>query len=130
MANLSKSKKIAVSDIISPVSAPLNVPDELTLEELKHNRAMHKLHRASFVQDIEERKNYAKKLFRLISWWLLGMFVMVVSYGWTDSYFKPSEKVMLALIGSTTVNVLGLFAIVAKYFFPSIPPAVKKKKSK
>ena len=112
-------KSLNLTDISGPTNIPSDSPDNYTSEEILHNTELHRLHRQSLAQDIRERKHYAKRLFKLVSWWLVGMFMMTIAYGWVDSYFKPSENVMLALIGSTTVNVLGLFIIVAKYLFPS-----------
>lgn len=36
---------------------------------------------------------------------------------WCGS-FKLSDSVLIALIGGTTVNVIGLFLVVANYLFP------------
>lgn len=38
--------------------------------------------------------------------------------GLNFDYFKLNSDVMLALIGGTTVNVLGVFTIVANFLFP------------
>ena len=89
-------------------------------------------------QDRQERQKYAKYLFKLICAWLLGIFsiIMFSGFGATTARFdmsdmpvvkrlefKPSFKlsdaVLLALIGGTTINVLGLFVIVANYLFNS-----------
>lgn len=89
-------------------------------------------------QDREERQKYARYLFKLICAWLLGIYsiIMLSGVGATTARFdmsdlpvvkrlefKPSFKlsdaVLLALIGGTTINVLGLFVIVANYLFNS-----------
>jgi len=89
-------------------------------------------------QDRQERQKYAKYLFKLICAWLLGIYsiIMLAGFGATVARFdmsdvpvvkrlefKPSFKlsdaVLLALIGGTTINVLGLFVIVANYLFNS-----------
>lgn len=90
-------------------------------------------------QDRKERKRYAGKIFVLICAWLgivLGIVVMagfkgnlpirvnpwprsmIDPYRWEWTPFELPETVLLALIGGTTVTVLGLFAIVANYLFP------------
>ncbi len=89
-------------------------------------------------QDRQERQKYAKYLFKLICVWLLGIYsiIMFSGFGATTMRFdmsdlpvakrlefKPSfqlsDAVLLALIGGTTINVLGLFVIVANYLFNS-----------
>lgn len=89
-------------------------------------------------QDRQERQKYAKYLFKLICAWLLGIYsiIMLAGFGATTARFdmsdlpvvkrlelKPSfqlsDAVLLALIGGTTINVLGLFVIVANYLFNS-----------
>jgi hypothetical protein len=82
-------------------------------------------------QDIQERKHYARKLFWLTASWLIAVFSIVTLTAvkidnpcWWSEYLptlreiKLSEAVLLALIGTTTANVLGLFVIVARYLFP------------
>ena len=82
-------------------------------------------------QNIGERKHYAKKLFWLTAAWLIAVFAVVVATSvsitnpcwwpeWlpTIEFCKLSDAVLLALIGTTTANVLGLFVIVARYLFP------------
>ena len=82
-------------------------------------------------QNIKERKSYAKKLFFLTATWLFAVLAVVVATSvsvanpcwwpeWmpTIKFCKLSDAVLLALIGTTTANVLGLFVIVARYLFP------------
>jgi hypothetical protein len=89
-------------------------------------------------QDRLERQKYAKYLFNLICFWLLGIFTIIIFSGLNASTirlnyqdlpvvrrvegvpkFELSDGVLLALIGGTTINVLGLFVIVANYLFNS-----------
>jgi hypothetical protein len=59
----------------------------------------------------------------LVFIWLLGIVAFLLLDGFSPillgHQFKLSDPVILALIGGTTVSVLGLFTIVATYFFPS-----------
>lgn len=71
-------------------------------------------------QDRIERKIYAKKIYNLMCAWMIGLAFIIFLNGWSyDNRFRLSEKVLLALIGSVTIEVIGLFVIVAKYLFPS-----------
>jgi len=64
-----------------------------------------------------ERKKYANRIFKLIVWWLLFVGGVTVFQGIRPFGFELSTPVMLALIGGTTTNVLGIFYFVAKYLF-------------
>ena len=73
-------------------------------------------------QDIGERKVYAKRIFVLVCFWVAGMFVLLLLQGlggWWWLRFSLSQPILLAAVGSTTVNVLGIFYIVAHYLFPN-----------
>ena len=70
-------------------------------------------------QDREERKGYAKKLYWLIAVWLASVLLLLIAHGLTSIAFFLSDSVILAIVGGTTLNVLGLFAIVTKYLFPA-----------
>lgn len=94
-------------------------------------------------QDRVERQKYARYLFQLICIWLLGIYSIILLHGFNGSIlsvrtddipvirrvrvvprFELSDAVLLALIGGTTINVLGLFVIVANYLFT--PPKEPK----
>ena len=94
-------------------------PDKKTREEdrdLENQKKKIALH--SLDQDIEERKKYAKLFFRLSCLWMGTITVLVLLYGWRVYGFWLPDKIVLALIGSTTLNVLGILYVVAHYLFP------------
>jgi hypothetical protein len=131
----------SVSDKISSISAAaiLSIGDdpdsqtklestEIGKEELPHIeiKALANIQEAfarerirSLSQDIDERKIYAHRIFCLICCWLMGCFLLLIVEGlahWTQ--FSLPEGVLMAIIGSTTVDVLGIFYIVTHYLFP------------
>ncbi len=67
----------------------------------------------------DTRKEYAAKLFWLIVGWLSVVVMFVLLSGFHFYGFALSEKVLIAFITSTTVSVLGLFIVAAKWLFPS-----------
>jgi|SRR5882724_1509803 len=87
-------------------------------------------------QDIKAREKYARHIFRLILGWLIAMFLLLLLQGFlsdrqivlffglghsqwhTNIHFRLSDAVLLATIGGTTANVLGLFIFVVQYLFP------------
>lgn len=90
---------------------------ELNLK-LDRNRIDHDREKAyveGLRQDINARKDYADKIFKLVIFWLVGVFLILIFNMWAS---KLSDAVVMALIGGTTVNVLGLFLVVANYLFP------------
>jgi|SRR5579859_5764362 len=101
-----------------------NVPDPQTRQEeddleKEHARAILR----GVKQDIEERKKYARRFFILACFWLAAITVLLVLQGFGSFWFglmpfKLADTVLLAVIGSTTVNVLGILYVVANYLFP------------
>lgn len=91
-----------------------------------------------YEQDIKARKEYADKLYGLIKYWLIGIGFLIVFQGFTVDFvffstpsdslnfkdyfpisFSLSDKVLIAILTGTTINVLGLFLVVARYFYKS-----------
>lgn len=88
------------------------------LSELEEE--FYKAHTEGLRQDIQERKLYATRIYVLTVAWLVGLGVIVALHGWrSHSGFDISERIILALITSATIEVIGLFVIVAKYLFPA-----------
>lgn len=108
--------------VIGPPTTPQSSkPDAKALEEENaYAQAEQELKLEGIRQDLRERKDYAKRIFFLICCWLGGMFVLLVLQGilgpW--KFFELSDAVIMAAIGGTTVNVLGIFIIVVNYLFP------------
>ena len=64
------------------------------------------------------RKEYTSKLFWLIVVWLSVVVLFVFLSATLKPRFSLSDSVLIAFITSTTVSVLGLFVLVAKWLFP------------
>lgn len=69
------------------------------------------------LQNIEERKKYASYIFYMVCFWLLAIMTIVILVG--AKVLVISDAVLIALITSTTLNVVAFFVIVTKYLFPS-----------
>lgn len=71
----------------------------------------------------ELRKEYTNRLYRLICIWLIFcgfLLVMCAIWGWgPGACFYLSDKVLITVVTTTTLNVLALFGIVAKWMFPT-----------
>jgi len=105
------------------------VADSKTIEEEKDLEAQEwRAHIDGIKQDADERKLYAKRLFWLMAAWLAGIFLLLLAQGflYPRNWFDLSENVLLAAIGTTTVNIIGMFVIVARYLFPKRDGVVSK----
>lgn len=86
----------------------------------------HELEAKRFMLDM--RKKYAKALFCLCVAWLIFIGWIVWYSGRGGNYchpFKLSDAVLIALITTTTLNVLGLFLGVTFWLFPRIESSGK-----
>jgi len=66
------------------------------------------------IQDIGQRKEFGNKIYWLVVFWILGILVLLASQGFGVFEFNLSDKVLITLIGGTTLNVLGIFVIIIK----------------
>ena len=69
----------------------------------------------------DQRKVYAKYVFILVCAWIVAIYLLLllqVLGTWLTPAYRPlSEAVLIALISSTTVNLIGTLIIVLKYIF-------------
>jgi len=72
------------------------------------------------------RKKYANRLFWLVVGWLIAVLVFIALAGFKIKGFTLSDKVIIAFITSTTINVIGLFLVPARWLFPSKPKDAPK----
>lgn len=66
--------------------------------------------------DLKLRKLYAALLFGLLLLWLAGVYTLLVLVALQKLVL--SDAVLIAALGTTTANVIGLFIVVARYIFP------------
>jgi hypothetical protein len=115
--------KLALDSInTSVVDRSPTVPDSRTLLE-KETLEAHYLREKirSLSQDIDERKKYAHRIFCLICGWLGITFAVLIADGIQSAkWFSLPQPVLLALIGGTSADVLGIFYIVTHYLFPNL----------
>lgn len=68
-------------------------------------------------QDRKERKVYANLCFTLITIWLTMVLLIFVAIGKKSLVY--SDNVIVTLLTTTTIEVIGIFLIIARYLFPS-----------
>ncbi len=77
-------------------------------QELKESQDTHEL-----------RLGYAGRIFWLVCAWLFCVVIAVFMSGYSSNEFNLSDKVLITFITSTTITVVGLFVVVAKWMFPN-----------
>lgn len=82
--------------------------NELLIEELAGKK-----------QDRDQRKEFANKILDFMCWYLGAVFFIIMLNGVTINNFKVSDDIILALLGTTAIEVIGTFAFVARYLFGS-----------
>lgn len=142
LQNLLQSISEATNQPSQPASEEKEFVEEnferaIKTEDLKLRKEVYELAK----QNRTERKKYAWHIFIVTCIWATLIFMIVIANGLKSingkQYFtfEISDKVMITLITSTTLNFFGFFLLVVKYLFHvshlDIPKssAIKKKKS-
>ncbi len=124
------SPRLSIAAVSTPATAVDIKPDPATLlgiqqlsdASLKVQIDKLQAELDSFKQDVDQRKRYTPRLYALACIWLGAVLAILLLQGFasgTTHFFLLSNEVLLALMGATTINVLGLFYVVAKYLFPN-----------
>lgn len=118
--------KINITDIQSDISEVSDAPavvneeenyldktvsEQIELEKLKTLKEYNK----TLAQNNNERKKYGGWIFLLTCVWAFLIFVIMFLQGFKIMFL--SEKVLITLITSTTINFFGFFLLVVKYLF-------------
>jgi hypothetical protein len=96
-------------------------------DKLKAENELIELKRQILDQNRDERKRYAKNIFCLTTGWTIAIFTLLFLIGL--GYIKNvSDKVLITLITSTTINFFGFFFLVIKYLFNAGVDEIKSDK--
>jgi hypothetical protein len=93
-------------------------PDQTTKNEIRDWEQEEK--RAKVVgalQNIEERKTFARWIYYLVVGWLSLMGYILLAQGFNFKYFNLADAVLIAVVTTTTGGVVGLLLVVVKYLF-------------
>lgn len=71
-------------------------------------------------QSLEERKRYAERIARIVTWWLIGIALLVLSQGLLGphGWFGLADSVLIAVATTTTASVTALLIVVLRHLFP------------
>lgn len=106
------------SIVIPPVAVPATGAVYFNLEIEKLQIEKLKITNATLAQDAQHRDRWGKKLFPLCAGWLVSVVVILMLEGFHVRGFHLENSVLIAFIGTTTADVLGLGYIVVNYLFP------------
>ncbi|HAG52556.1 MAG TPA: hypothetical protein DCL21_02095, partial [Alphaproteobacteria bacterium] len=67
-------------------------------------------------QNLEQRKNYAHKIFSLLCVWS-SIVILALAFKGFYTGFNLSDNVLLVLMSTVFMELIGLFVLVAKYLF-------------
>jgi hypothetical protein len=116
-------------DDVSP-SVPTMEPDpSVDLDDYRqeHEIATLRQQLREAIETHDNRITYIGRVFGLVIAWLACVVLCVALSGFTAWGFKLSDQVLIAFITSTTINVVGLFVVVAKWLYPSSGAGAAKK---
>ena len=86
--------------------------DSITIENKIKAEELHRR-----IQDREQRKTYATYVFYFLVGYMLFVFSILFFCGLNARGFDLSDSVLIAIVTTTTANVIGIFAFVMMYLF-------------
>jgi hypothetical protein len=118
-------KVIDPSRIINRVEVRSTTAEEIQSQELVRDEAKYledreKIERIADMSAARlQREQYAKQTFRVVVVWTSLVYALLLIQALAPvKYFHPfSDKVLIALLTTTTANFIGMFVIVLKYIF-------------
>lgn len=72
---------------------------------------------ADNIQDRDQRKDFANKIFTVTARYLI--FVCFIVFLTGLKCLEYNDAVLITFLSTTTINIIGLFVIVARYLFPA-----------
>jgi len=69
-------------------------------------------------QEIELRKDFAYKVYEFLNVWVTVIIIFLFLYG-IGVFSKVSKEVVITLLATTSINVIGVFAIIVRNLFPN-----------
>lgn len=118
--NIGIESKINLSGKIYADAEIEKLKEEVAQWQLK--TALVKEELESKKQDREDRKKFSNRIYRLTIWYLIVVAVILSLSSIKWDFFQVSDNVTIALLTTTTANVIGLLIIVVTYLFPKRTP--------
>lgn len=110
-----EAKEEKEADFSSDEVSYLQAKEELRKAKIQNDILEESLNKLK--QDRGQRKDYASIIFDFMCWYLGAVFFIIMLNGMTMVNFYVSDDIILALLGTTAIEVIGTFAFVARYLF-------------
>jgi len=109
------------NEIFTDTAQTIVLQGEVTPDAIENSR--HLLEQQRMLEDTKARRRLERWATRVISWYLIIVLLLVVANGMLAA-FSPntafiSSGIMIAILTTTTINIIGLGLIVLKGHFPS-----------
>jgi len=109
------AQEFDVTEIAQEEQTELDQKKEEGLRKLKINNDLLQAQVNKLNDDNRARKTHSLLIFRMVFSWIL--FVMVILFGVGIGKLTLSDKVLITLLSTTSINIIGLLVIVANYLF-------------
>src|SRR5438477_9102855 len=116
-----KQTHLTIESIVPVPAAPATIDAGAVFYDLETQKLQVeklKIANDALRQDVGHRDKWAKRLFPVCAGWLLAVVLVLVLQGFHIGHFNLDNSVLIAFIGTTTADVLGLGYIVVNYLFP------------
>ena len=104
------------------------------VDRIKNEIESQRLKNKTIEQKLEIRKGFTNKIYFLVVAWLIVVTFFIFASGCSApfnlcalfgtinntldfSFFKLSDAVLLALLGTVTIDIIGLLVVIVKYFY-------------
>lgn len=105
-----------IENLTNSIDTSPTIPDADTLiaTQLIYKYRFDEATLSNFVQNLEARRKYSHRIFIITSGWLL--FVIAILFLVGLKFLFLSDSVLIALLGTTTVNVSGFLLLLFNIF--------------
>jgi hypothetical protein len=86
-------------------------------EDREYTQKKRELRLQGLEQILRFRREYSERITRLISIWLFVVVSILILQGLALWKFSLPESVLVTLVGTTTINIIGLLTIIVKFVF-------------
>jgi len=100
-----------LTELKNEIEKSTGLADSRTIQEIEAQS----LKNVDYAQNIEQRRQFARLIFRLVCIWLFIVLAIVIASGL--QFLKLSDTVLSLLLGTTTANVCSFLFFVVKYLF-------------
>lgn len=106
-----------VDNIKNAIESSPSIPDANTIDEKRsvYQDQYDQAALQNFLLNQSARTIYSHRIFFMTCGWLISVITILVLVG--IKVLLLSDAVIIALLGTTTINVLGFFVIVTQYLF-------------